>query len=349
MGRARVPAASELSISVDIDARFGHRPAWLPLPSNVSLLWHRFLPAHDKVDNPSAATTLGVDFVQDWSRATGKKRDERAVKELAAAWHGYGVLKWFAAMADEVVDPALAEQAHSRRRAIFDATGVRQWQVHSFWRAAVGLGNPAAVENSGATIHRFYGFPVLPAASLKGVTRHFLVEEVDAALSTDEPPLVGDARIDWRALLNSVHVPNWTRPHDPAVVASFLFGGTDASSGEGIIAFYDGWAVGSGCFEPDVLTSHHQAYYTGTGRVASDSDEPNPVHFLTVRPSVAFELGLGVTESARGLTDEQRGTALDAAQRLVTEAIARWGIGGKTGAGYGRMVLPPRTAAVRHP
>jgi CRISPR-associated protein Cmr6 len=62
----------------------------------------------------------------------------------------------------------------------------------------------------------------------------------------------------------------------------------------------------------------------------TDFDDPNPVTFLSVagdfRVVVACDAGneAGDRWAARAL-------------QLVTEALAHWGVGGKTSAGYGRM------------
>ena len=72
-----------------------------------------------------------------------------------------------------------------------------------------------------------------------------------------------------------------------------------------------------------MLTPHgRETYRSGSTTV--------PLHFLTVAPGTQFELWLSPTLGATGET-------LSIAHSILAEALDRWGVGARTGAGYGRM------------
>ena len=304
---------------------------------NLSLLWHRYMPAHDKPDYEpgSGMSPFDVD-VSDvgpprperptWGeeQAWQKKRAQQQ-KQVGDTWAGFGAIEWFTVVAENVRRSALEGseallQRLSDRR--FDPTvpaeSVRILRVESHWRTAVGLGNAATFENSGVALHGTYGFPILPGASIKGLASHYAEQEY-----------AGDDLDDG--------------------LRRTIFGiapeaGSDAS--EGAVAFFDGWPVpgtapkDSGWFDVDVLTVHHKKYYEGASEPADDTEKPVPVHFLTLRPGVQFEIPLALTAPGRRESNERQPQLLDVAEKLVHEALAAWGIGAKTGAGYGRFRSP---------
>jgi CRISPR-associated protein Cmr6 len=77
------------------------------------------------------------------------------------------------------------------------------------------------------------------------------------------------------------------------------------------------------------MTVHHAAYYGATGDAIpppSDSDDPNPVPFVTARGRYLVAL-------------EGPPTWTDAAMTMLKLALRSEGIGAKTAAGYGRLNL----------
>ena len=49
-------------------------------------------------------------------------------------------------------------------------------ELTTSWRVIPGLGN-ASVFETGMTLHHIYGFPYLPASSIKGIVRSWLIQE----------------------------------------------------------------------------------------------------------------------------------------------------------------------------
>jgi CRISPR-associated protein Cmr6 len=117
--------------------------------------------------------------------------------------------------------------------------------------------------------------------------------------------------------------------------------GFDAGAAAGIVTFHDALyvpqrnGVNDTPFIPDVLTVHQKQYYdTGGGAWPSDYDSPNPVAFLTVSPGVRMLFALSGPPDWTQLTEQ-----------LLRGALEKWGVGGKTSAGYGRLIAPERGPA----
>jgi CRISPR-associated protein Cmr6 len=192
-------------------------------------------------------------------------------------------------------------------------------------RLLIGHGNRSG-SDVGLTVHRTWGVPVLPGSALKGLTAHY----VDAVYGDREEP----ERRQWLG-------PTWTsgrvRAGDGAGAAfAGLFGapevdGEENSARRGLVEFHDALYVpGSSHAKPfsrDVLTVHQKQYYDSQGKSwPNDWDSPNPVGFITVRPGTSFLLVLTGPRDWR-----------EHAMSLLLAALAEWGIGGKTSAGYGRL------------
>ncbi|MGH3797665.1 MAG: type III-B CRISPR module RAMP protein Cmr6 [Pseudonocardiaceae bacterium] len=168
------------------------------------------------------------------------------------------------------------------------------------WRLAVGLGNRANPHEIGMALHGTYGWPIIPGSALKGLT---------AA---------------WAAQLTESDTDDVIR----------IFGTTD---NRGSVRFLDAIPAGAPAdVVLDVLTPHHQPYYTSTapasGRTPvppAEHHNPVPVHFLTVTGAFAIDL---VGRVADDVTQ--------AAQWLIA-AGDELGAGAKTTSGYGYLKITP--------
>lgn len=175
-------------------------------------------------------------------------------------------------------------------------------------RIAIGLGEKGVLEN-GLRLDYTWGVPVLPGSALKGVARaaaRALAE--DASWQEGGPSNRG------------------------------LFGFTDADGKDahiGRVEFLDAMWVPDGAqttipVHLDTMTVHHQTYYQGDAN-PTDADSPIPVPFATV--SGTFLIALVLTRAS----DDAEW--LDATAQLLKIGLTELGIGGKTNAGYGRVVF----------
>lgn len=176
-------------------------------------------------------------------------------------------------------------------------------------RMIIGLGAESVLETA-IHLHHTYGVPVIPGSALKGLAadyaRNHLKDE-----SWRPKPKEGD----------SANVGTSYRA---------LFGDTTEA---GCVIFHDAlWIPPDGeerdkhPLDLDVMTVHHRDYYGTKGKSPpADSDDPNPVSFVTARGTYLIAL-----EGPPDWTD--------AAMSILKRALAESGIGAKTAAGYGRLV-----------
>ena len=241
----------------------------------------------------------------------------------------------------------------------FRGTTCRLFRLTLDRRLLIGHGNTSG-SDVGLTVHHTWGTPLIPGSALKGITAHHVAESygrpLDAAVAA--PP---------RELWRGVTWKGRSVARGPGPSYRGLFGAPDAEDDvtgaagatRGFVVFHDAQYLGVAdrlvrdelspnpertCpFDRDVLTVHQSTYYNGHGAIdPSDHDDPNPVGFLTVSPRVQFVVAL------EGPADW---TAL--AHRLLGEALASRGVGGKSTSGYGRGTLvevqppaPPPSALV---
>lgn len=152
---------------------------------------------------------------------------------------------------------------------------------------AIGLGNASAYE-VGLTLHHTYGVPYLPASALKGLALQAAMQNGMAQEDRDE-----------------------------------LFGSVGQA---GAVDFLDGWLrpKQGQTLQLDTITVHHPTYYCDGSEWPTDFDDPNPVTFLSVRPSLSFEIAVvGQADWAM------------LAAKLLRWGLEHLGLGGKTNAGYG--------------
>jgi CRISPR type III-B/RAMP module RAMP protein Cmr6 len=180
-------------------------------------------------------------------------------------------------------------------------------------RLIIGLGNENVLE-TGIRLHHTYGIPVIPGSALKGLASHYCDHSWGQRGEKEPPDENQQFRRDGKY-------------HD------LLFGTTDDG---GVIAFHDAWilpeSLNDGGLMLDVMTPHHPKWQTNEAP-PTDFDSPIPVAFLSV--SGMFR----VRVSWAGPFECQEAEKwTDLAFCLLKEALAEWGVGGKTSSGYGRLV-----------
>lgn len=175
-------------------------------------------------------------------------------------------------------------------------------------RMVIGLGGENVLE-TGISLQHIYGTPLIPGSALKGLTAHYC----DQVWGKGEP--------EFR--LGGIH-------HET------IFGTTEDS---GHIIFHDAWITPESLVDslkPDIMTPHHSDYYSNKDDTApTDFDDPIPIPFLSIVGSFRVAVSCDVKND-----DGKKWAKL--AFDLLAEALEEWGVGGKTNAGYGRLVLENR-------
>lgn len=185
------------------------------------------------------------------------------------------------------------------------------FEVHPQWRWIVGLGHESVYETS-LSLHFTYGIPYIPASSIKGITRSWMIEshfeggEVEA-----------------------VQNPFFR----------MLFGGpplNDLPAQQGRIQFFDAYPCEVPQLSVDIMTPHYSDYYSQQ-KPPVDSTDPKPIPFLTVSKG-RFHFALAIDESHNIPQADSRfldNIPLDFAKATLLEALQIPGIGAKTAVGYG--------------
>lgn len=190
-------------------------------------------------------------------------------------------------------------------------------------RLIVGLGSENVLE-TGIRMHHNYGMPIIPGSALKGLAAHYC----DQVWGVAEPKFrktTAEEDEAYRKYLKG----HGEKPEDN--FHRLLFGTTDDS---GCIIFHDAWYVPNSPEHPlvqDVMTPHHPNWLDGS-TPPTDFDSPRPVPFL----SVVGKFRIAVSWKGPQHADSQNWA--EAALSLLKQALADWGIGGKTSSGYGRLV-----------
>lgn len=183
---------------------------------------------------------------------------------------------------------------------------VRLLKLSTTSRMVVGHASQAVLE-SGVQLHHTYGTPVIPGSSLKGLIAHYA---------------------------HQYYGPDWLNPDSEGLrqgqkigkYAELLFGSTDSA---GYVQFLDAMWIPTDerPLSKDVISVHQTEYYR-ENTPPTDTDSPTVVMFLSVRKNQSFLLPV------IGPDDW-----VDMVVTLLKDALITQGIGAKTNAGYGRMVI----------
>ena len=198
---------------------------------------------------------------------------------------------------EEHVDTRLVEQVYKRWQRTVAAMQGQSFTAMTQWRMVIGLGGETVLETD-LTLHHLYGIPFIPGSALKGLTRAYVAGEVDEHKS---------GKIDT----------------DDATLQR-IFGSQEAA---GSVLFFDAMPVnGRVAFDLDIMNAHYPKYY-GESQLPTNSQDPNPVLFLTVaKTTFLFALAPRRPQDA---ADTQL------AIQWLQKALQEYGVGGKTSAGYG--------------
>ncbi|MDK2821568.1 MAG: CRISPR-associated protein Cmr6 [Clostridia bacterium] len=142
------------------------------------------------------------------------------------------------------------------------------------WHLIVGLGHESIYETS-IKLHHIYGIPYIPAQSIKGVLRSFIINLVFGQNDEGEIDL---KKAEKRAL------------KDPGF--KFIFGDEKQ---QGKVRFFDAFPASEPKIELDIMNPHYGPYYRGENVPPGDYHNPVSVTFLTVRDT-GFIIYFGIEQ-----------------------------------------------------
>lgn len=197
------------------------------------------------------------------------------------------------------------------------------------WRMVQGLGLESVYETS-MTLHHVYGIPYIPASTLKGVVRSWIITN---AFEGKEERALSDPRFcDWFGCPTELVVDNnGVRQRH----ASFY---KEARKGE--LVFFDTYPLRTPQLSVDIMNPHYGPYYSDKTNQTPPADyhNPVPVFFLTVEHT-PFQFILGSKQEFLYQTiknqemENSNWTIFD----WLKSALTDHGIGAKTAVGYGYM------------
>lgn len=209
-------------------------------------------------------------------------------------------------------------------------------------RLVMGIGS-ASVFETGFLLHHVYGIPYIPASSIKGVVRSWIITEVfdghegNALADRTFCDLFG-CPAEWQKDKHSPKYKSWYEINKQKK--------EDFGDRMGNIVFMDAYPTAPPKVVEDVMNVHYKEYYEGKSAPV-DYLSTNPISFLTVEGGeFQFLLGFKPLQGKEGATatgpiaawlgksDNER-SLLQAAEQALTRTLTEHGIGAKTAVGYG--------------
>lgn len=203
------------------------------------------------------------------------------------------------------IDTALTWSAYNRWYTMMSAINATLFNASLDWRMVIGLGGESVLETD-ITLHHLYGIPFIPGSALKGLTRAYLTGEIEGYKSD---------KID-----------------NDNEDAKRIFGSQEHA---GTVLFFDAMPLnGEVQFILDIMNPHYPEYYnslkSNKTTPPTNDQSPNPITFLTVT-STTFTFAL----APRNASNEQHLKDLEQVKTWLQAALQKYGVGGKTSAGYG--------------
>ena len=212
------------------------------------------------------------------------------------------------------INAVFAKNVYDRWYRMMRSLGVEPLDLSIDWRMIVGLGGETVLETD-ITLHHLYGFPIIPGSALKGLTRAYVCGEYEKFYiggNQHGEPLRASKKLE---------------EDHPDILRIF---GTQKEAGT--VCFFDAMPLnGQAQFVLDIMNPHYPKYYNSlqSNKITAPSNDqqPNPVVFLAVE-NTRFTFAL----APRAPKDK---SDVDLVKKWLQEALQKYGIGGKTSAGYG--------------
>jgi CRISPR-associated protein Cmr6 len=203
--------------------------------SNFGLLFNKYVDWNIKDENGEKM----------WEK---KKNIANEIRKSFAEQNSSEILKSLKGRQEKIIDHLKAQGYETKKLTLV-----------TDYRLIIGLGSAHVLE-TGLILHPLYGFPYIPASSVKGIARAY------AEISKEANEL--------REIFGS---------EDKDRVLE-----TDR---EGKVVFFDGLPTKFPKLEVDIMNPHYGDYYQGSNPPA-DYLSPNPITFLTIAPNQEFSFSL---------------------------------------------------------
>lgn len=192
------------------------------------------------------------------------------------------------------------------------------WIQTTDGRLVVGLGGASVYETS-MTLHHIYGIPYIPASSIKGVLRSWILINCFDGMN--------DPNAEERAMKDNVFAATFGTDDNAS----------DLKAHRGNLIFFDAFPIKAPTIEADIMTPHYSDYYSDSDNkkqtAPSDTQKLTPIPFLTVAEGTEFQFIVG-EKGNEGLLNKpfhDQKTIIE----WLKEALSEHGIGAKTAVGYG--------------
>ncbi len=282
----------------------------------------------DEIDNLSLRVMKGVNFWEgNKNKATlyqvnkpnrKKGTGEETMRHLPKGAFNYGHFP-FAAFAKEKLNTA---------QELYPNLVEQKYQTVN--RLITGIGG-ASVFEVGFTLHHVYGFPYIPASSIKGITRSWMINSKYEGSET--------LALQDRAFCDLFGCPGEWKDKENVVQKSWYAANkqfpSDNGDRVGNIVFFDAFPTAIPKVEEDIMNVHYPDYYQGKSG-PNDSQNPNPIVFLAVAVGTPFQF-LVATRNRVLNQSLVASDLLNIASEAMHQALTEHGIGAKTAVGYGYM------------
>ncbi len=232
-----------------------------------------------------------------------------------------------------IFDNKLIQSIHTQNKHTAEELCGKNMQTMNFkpdWRMVVGLGTESIYETS-MTLHHVYGIPYMPASSIKGVVRSWIINEV---FGSENLHFAEGYAIENKEFCDVFGCPKKLNIKNPDRSFKSYYSQTDGEKKGtriGNIIFFDAFPLEIPTIEPDIMNEHYPDYY-GKKQPPTDSQNPIPILFLTVKDtSFQFVLGTRNGELSNYIIGGRT------ISEWLKEALEEHGIGAKTAVGYGQM------------
>lgn len=213
-------------------------------------------------------------------------------------------------------------------KSLYGESNCRELNLKTENRLIMGLGT-ASVYEVGITLHHIYGIPFIPATSIKGAVRSFIIQGkyegkewlaigekefcdlfgCPAKLKYKEPK---DGKKEWLSFYEK-NKKNYNNIDGARI---------------GKIIFLDAFPTTIPEIKEDIMTPHYGPYYTD-GQAPADYHSPTPIPFLTVE-NTYFQFIVAGGDN----------TLVNTAEKYLLNTLTDFGIGAKTSVGYGYFEPP---------